>query len=143
MSDRVEEVCLQERPTYKSFNSTQQVRGKKVMGKKQGLDLGVLYRVRDVCIWINKEQGSCLGINEEHKGCEAIKGSGRCGLYDSVIELVKSIHAPSPPRLLRDQAVHIQIASPCRPVILFDAILSNAFPTVIIPSALLTLANFF
>lgn len=50
MSDRAEEVCLQERPTYKSFNSTQQVRGKKVMGKKQGLDLGVLYRVRDVCI---------------------------------------------------------------------------------------------
>lgn len=71
-------------------------RGKKVIGKMQGLDLGVLYRVRDVCIWINKEQGSCSGINEEHKGCEAIKGSGRCGLYDSVIELVKSIHAPPP-----------------------------------------------
>lgn len=41
---------MQERPTYKSFNLTQQVRGKKVIGEKQALDLGVLFRVRDVCI---------------------------------------------------------------------------------------------
>lgn len=50
MSDKAEEVCLQERPTYKSFNLTQQVRGKKVIGGKQGLDLGVLFCVRDVCL---------------------------------------------------------------------------------------------
>lgn len=97
MSDKTQEVGLQERPTYKSFNLTQRVRGKKVIGEKQELDLGVLFRVRDVCIWINKKQGSCLGINEEHKGCEAIKGTGRCGLFDSVIELVQSIHASFPP----------------------------------------------
>lgn len=40
MSDKAEEVCLQERLTYKSFNLTQRVRRKNAIGGKQGLDWG-------------------------------------------------------------------------------------------------------